>query len=80
MVNADNASSEAGVVALHGVLCRVWTPGSSGVADLWHAPKDKKSIGNATTGSSEAIHLGGLAMKKRWQAKMKALGKISFSP
>ncbi|KAL7412723.1 hypothetical protein BDY24DRAFT_416099 [Mrakia frigida] len=50
------------------------------LADLWHAPKDKKAIGTASTGSSEAIHLEGLAMKKRWQAKMKALGKNIHEP
>lgn len=33
------------------------------------------AIGSATTGSSEAIHLGGLAMKRRWQEKRDAEGK-----
>ncbi|KAE9406443.1 glutamate decarboxylase [Gymnopus androsaceus JB14] len=33
------------------------------LADLWHAPSAKQAIGTATTGSSEAIQLGGLAMK-----------------
>lgn len=37
------------------------------LADLWKVPKGCKAIGTATTGSSEAILLAGLAMKKRWQ-------------
>jgi glutamate decarboxylase len=39
------------------------------LADLWKIPKGCKAIGTATTGSSEAIMLGGLAMKKRWQVR-----------
>ena len=31
------------------------------IANLWGASKGEKAIGSATTGSSEAIHLGGLA-------------------
>ena len=45
------------------------------LADLWHAPHSKQAIGTATTGSSEAIQLGGLAMKRIWQEKRKAAGK-----
>ncbi|TFK22155.1 glutamate decarboxylase [Coprinopsis marcescibilis] len=45
------------------------------LADLWKAPKEGKVIGTATAGSSEAIMLGGLAMKKRWQEARKAAGK-----
>jgi len=50
------------------------------LADLWHAPSAKQAIGTATTGSSEAIQLGGLAMKKLWQAKRKAEGKSIHEP
>ncbi|TEB31857.1 glutamate decarboxylase [Coprinellus micaceus] len=50
------------------------------VGDLWHAPKEGKVIGTATAGSSEAIMLGGLAMKKRWQEGRKAAGKDYFHP
>lgn len=32
------------------------------IAHLWGVQKGEKAIGSATTGSSEAIHLGGLAM------------------
>jgi glutamate decarboxylase len=49
---------------------------------LWgaKASKGEKPIGSATTGSSEAIHLGGLAMKRRWQEKRKAEGKDTSNP
>ncbi|KAF9533434.1 glutamate decarboxylase [Crepidotus variabilis] len=50
------------------------------LADLWHAPSAKEAIGTATTGSSEAAQLGGLAMKKMWQQKRKAAGKSLHEP
>jgi len=50
------------------------------IADLWKAPKEGKVIGTATAGSSEAIMLGGLAMKKRWQEARKAAGKDYYHP
>ena len=50
------------------------------VANLWKAPKTSKAIGTATSGSSEAIMLGGLAMKKRWQEKRKSAGQDYFHP
>ncbi|SJL00144.1 related to glutamate decarboxylase [Armillaria ostoyae] len=50
------------------------------LANLWHAPSAKQAIGTATTGSSEAIQLGGLAMKRIWQAKRKAAGKSIHEP
>lgn len=50
------------------------------LAKLWGAQKDEKAIGSATTGSSEAIHLGGLAMKRRWQERRKAEGKDAYKP
>ncbi|KAF8605688.1 glutamate decarboxylase [Ceratobasidium sp. AG-I] len=50
------------------------------LADLWKAPKGGKAIGTATGGSSEAIMLGGLALKKRWQAARKAAGKSIHEP
>lgn len=42
--------------------------------------RNNTSIGTATVGSSEAIMLGGLALKKRWQAKMRAAGKSTEHP
>ncbi|RDX48375.1 glutamate decarboxylase [Lentinus brumalis] len=50
------------------------------LADLWHAPSSHGAIGTATTGSSEAIQLGGLAMKRIWQEKRKAAGKSIHEP
>ncbi|KAI0928309.1 hypothetical protein AcW2_004358 [Taiwanofungus camphoratus] len=50
------------------------------LADLWHAPSAQQAIGTATTGSSEAIQLGGLAMKRIWQEKRKAAGKSIHEP
>ncbi|KAK6904943.1 glutamate decarboxylase [Kwoniella mangroviensis CBS 10435] len=50
------------------------------ISHLWHAPKDATALGTATTGSSEAIMLGGMALKKRWQEKMKAAGKDIHNP
>ncbi|KAJ7154704.1 glutamate decarboxylase [Mycena filopes] len=50
------------------------------LADLWKAPKGSKAIGTSTAGSSEAIMLGGLALKKRWQEARKAAGKDHYHP
>ncbi|RCK64002.1 Glutamate decarboxylase [Candida viswanathii] len=59
------------------------------LSNLWHAPhkvdevtgnKVTNSVGTATTGSSEAIMLAGLALKKRWQLKRKAEGKSTENP
>ncbi|RDB24023.1 Glutamate decarboxylase 2 [Hypsizygus marmoreus] len=50
------------------------------LADMWHAPSSKQAIGTATTGSSEGIQLGGLAMKRIWQEKRKAAGKSIHEP
>ncbi|KAI1358676.1 glutamate decarboxylase [Xylaria arbuscula] len=50
------------------------------LAHLWGATKSEKAIGTATTGSSEAIHLGGLAMKRRWQEARRAKGLDTSRP
>jgi glutamate decarboxylase len=50
------------------------------LSGLWHAPSHHHAVGTATTGSSEAIQLGGLAMKRIWQAKRKAAGKSIHEP
>jgi glutamate/tyrosine decarboxylase-like PLP-dependent enzyme len=42
------------------------------LADLYHA---EGVCGTGTVGSSEAILLAGLAMKRRWSEKRKAAGK-----
>ncbi|KAL1966240.1 hypothetical protein VTN77DRAFT_4792 [Rasamsonia byssochlamydoides] len=53
------------------------------IARLFHAPTDDNSphaMGTSTIGSSEAIMLATLAMKKRWQNKRKAEGKDYSRP
>ncbi|KAM7193749.1 glutamate decarboxylase [Rhypophila sp. PSN 637] len=50
------------------------------LAHLWGVQKGEKAIGAPTVGSSEAIHLGGLAMKRRWQERRKAEGKDTLKP
>lgn len=50
------------------------------ISRLFNAPEEEEGIGCATVGSSEAIHLAGLAMKWRWRAKREAAGKDSDRP
>jgi glutamate decarboxylase len=50
------------------------------ISQLWNAPTQGTPIGTATTGSSEAIHLGGLALKKKWQEQRREKGKPEGSP
>ncbi len=50
------------------------------LARLFGSPEHHTSIGCATVGSSEAIHLGGLAMKWRWRAARRAAGKPDDQP
>lgn len=50
------------------------------LSHLWGVQKGEKAIGSATTGSSEAIHLGGLALKRTWQEKRRAAGKDTSKP
>jgi glutamate decarboxylase len=50
------------------------------VADLFHAPGDGDAIGVSTTGSSEAVMLGGLAMKWRWRQRREAAGQDTTRP
>jgi glutamate decarboxylase len=50
------------------------------LADLWHAPDPKTTIGTSTVGSSEACMLGGLALKRRWQTARRAAGKSAAKP
>lgn len=45
------------------------------LADLWHAPSVKTSLGTSTVGSSEASMLAGLAMKRRWQSARREAAK-----
>jgi len=53
------------------------------IGRLFNAPTDPakaQSIGTSTVGSSEAIILGVLAMKKRWKEARKAAGKSTENP
>ncbi|MCJ1301680.1 hypothetical protein MMC08_004481 [Hypocenomyce scalaris] len=52
------------------------------IARMFNAPttSDENAMGTSTVGSSEAIMLGTLAMKKRWQNKRKAEGKDFSKP
>ena len=49
------------------------------VADLFHAPPGE-AVGVSTIGSSEAVMLGGLAMKWRWRQRRAAAGKSTDQP
>ncbi|MGH8996751.1 MAG: pyridoxal-dependent decarboxylase, partial [Acidimicrobiales bacterium] len=50
------------------------------LARLFHAPEDTRSVGCATVGSSEAIHLAGLALKWRWRQRRAAEGRPTDRP
>ena len=50
------------------------------MADLFHADDAEHAMGTATVGSSEAIHLAGLAMKWRWRSRQEAAGKPTDRP
>ena len=50
------------------------------IANLWHAPDDGGATGCSTTGSSEAVMLGALALKWRWRERMRAAGKPTDRP
>jgi glutamate decarboxylase len=47
---------------------------------LWNSPSTDQATGCSTTGSSEAAMLGGLALKRRWQQRMRAAGKSAERP
>lgn len=70
-------------------LIQIQTRCISILSNLWHAPailepvsgsRITNSVGTATTGSSEAIMLAGLALKRRWQERRRAEGKPTDSP
>lgn len=52
------------------------------IAHLFNAPlgDSETAVGVGTVGSSEAIMLAGLAFKRKWQNKMRALGKPCDKP
>lgn len=47
---------------------------------LYNSPNDGKACGCSTIGSSEAAMLGGMALKWKWRARMKAKGKPIDKP
>jgi glutamate decarboxylase len=47
---------------------------------LFNAAEHHDGVGTATVGSSEAIHLAGLALKFRWRASRLAAGRSASSP
>jgi len=50
------------------------------IAELWNAPHTEHATGCSTTGSSEAVMLGALALKWRWRERMRAAGKPTDTP
>ncbi|GII91367.1 glutamate decarboxylase [Sinosporangium siamense] len=50
------------------------------MANLWHAPHERSTIGCSTTGSSEACMLGGLALHRRWRARRREAGLPADRP
>jgi glutamate decarboxylase len=50
------------------------------LGNLWDTQKGETAIGTATTGSSEAILLGGLAMKRKWYERQQGKGKDCSKP
>jgi len=50
------------------------------LARLFHAPEHEGAMGTGTVGSSEAIHLAGLALKWRWRQRQKAKEKPTDLP
>jgi glutamate decarboxylase len=50
------------------------------LADLWHAPDPRSTIGTSTVGSSEACMLAGLALKRRWQHARQDAGQSVDRP
>ena len=50
------------------------------LANLWNAPDDCNTVGCSTNGSSEAAMLGGMAMKRRWEANRRAANESIDKP
>jgi glutamate decarboxylase len=50
------------------------------ISHLWNSPRAETPTGCSTTGSSEAVMLGALALKWRWREKMRAAGKPADRP
>ena len=47
---------------------------------LWNSPSHQNATGTSTTGSSEAVMLGGMALKWRWRQRRRAAGLAEDRP
>ena len=50
------------------------------VSRLWNSAEGEVATGCSTSGSSEAVMLGGLALKWRWRERMRAAGRPTDKP
>jgi glutamate decarboxylase len=50
------------------------------ISNLWNAPSGEAATGTSTTGSSEAVMLGGLALKWRWRQGRQSAGLSTDRP
>ena len=50
------------------------------ISNLWNSPAHEQATGTSTTGSSEAVMLGGLALKWRWRQARAAAGLPTDRP
>ena len=50
------------------------------ISELWNSPAHENATGCSTTGSSEAVMLGGLALKWRWRQRRETAGQPSDKP
>ena len=50
------------------------------LARLWNSPDHEEATGCSTIGTSEAVHLGGMARKWKWSERMRAKGKQTDKP
>ncbi|HEY2310182.1 MAG TPA: glutamate decarboxylase [Gaiellaceae bacterium] len=50
------------------------------LSNLWHAPDSEEATGCSTTGSSEAVMLAAMALKRRWQKRRLADGMPADKP
>ncbi|KAL8680730.1 MAG: hypothetical protein Q9186_003077 [Xanthomendoza sp. 1 TL-2023] len=71
--NMSDADEYPAMMAMHARCVSI-------ISHLWGVQRGETAIGSATTGSSEAIHLGGLAMKRRWQEQREREGEDKTKP
>ena len=50
------------------------------LSNLWNSPSHESATGTSTTGSSEAVMLGGLALKWKWRQRREAAGLTTDKP